>query len=503
MNSISNDISRLQKLNSLFEESNKAAKIGVWEVDLINDTVFWSSTTKKIHGVSDDYTPNIKEAFDFIKKDENQDRLIALFNEAIKNGKAYETDVKLIKKDGSELWTKAKGTTEFKDNKCIRIYGTFQDIQEQKDREAALIKAQNELAEIAGKFKGIFNSAFQFIGFLTPDGTLTEANESAISFAGLTPEDVIGKKFWDCHWWKISKATQEELKKNIERAAKGEFIQYEVEILGKEGATTTILFNLKPLKNDNNEVYSIIPEGRLIQDIVDTRKELINKNNELSQFSTIVSHDLKEPLRMINQFMQKIDLKYAGSLDDKARKYIYYAVDGAKRMSKMIDELLNYSKLTEKDKIIELVHTNSLVYEILKGSEQLILEKNITVEKTDLPDINGNITGIKVLFNNLINNAIKYADPSKLAFIKISCISHPAEWEFCIEDNGIGIDPENHQKIFDLFYKINKYQDENSSGIGLAICKKIVSLHKGNIWVESDLGTGSKFYFTIKKSIHA
>lgn len=503
MNSISNDISRLQKLNALFEESNKAAKIGVWEVDLINDTVFWSSTTKKIHGVSDDYTPNIKEAFDFIKNDENQDRLIALFNEAIKNGKAYETDVKLIKKDGSELWTKAKGTPEFKDNKCIRIYGTFQDIQEQKDREAALIKAQNELAEIAGKFKGIFNSSIQFIGFLTPDGTLTEANESAISFAGLTPEDVIGKKFWDCHWWKISKATQEELKKNIERAAKGEFIQYEVEILGKEGATTTILFNLKPLKNDNNEVYSIIPEGRLIQDIVDTRKELINKNKELSQFSTIVSHDLKEPLRMINQFMQKIDLKYAGSLDDKARKYIYYAVDGAKRMSKMIDELLNYSKLTEKDKIIELVHTNSLVYEILKGSEQLILEKNITVEKTDLPDINGNITGIKVLFNNLINNAIKYADPSKLAFFKISCISHPAEWEFCIEDNGIGIDPENHQKIFDLFYKINKYQDENSSGIGLAICKKIVSLHKGNIWVESDLGTGSKFYFTIKKSIHA
>jgi len=500
---MSKDITKLQKLNALFEESNKAAKIGIWEVDLIENTVFWSNTTRKIHGVSDDYTPTLTEAFDFIKRDENQAKLVALFNESIISGKAYETDVKIVKKDGSELWTRAKGTPEFKDNTCIRMYGTFQDIQEQKDREEALIKTQNELAEVARKFKGIFNSAFQFIGFLTPDGTLTEANESALSFAGLKPEDVIGKKFWDCHWWTISKATQEELKKNIARAAKGEFVQYEVEVLGKEGATTTILFNLKPLTNDNNEVFSIIPEGRLIQDIVDTRKELIDKNNELSQFSTIVSHDLKEPLRMISQFMQKIEQKYSGSFDEKARQYIYYAVDGAKRMSKMIDELLNYAKLTEKDKTFELVHTNLLVYEILKGSEQLLQEKNITVEKTELPDITGNITGIKVLFNNLINNAIKYADPSKKATIKISYTSHPSEWEFCIEDNGIGIDSKNHLRIFELFYRINKHKDESNNGIGLAICKKIVSLHKGNIRVESDLGTGSKFYFTIKKSIHA
>lgn len=502
LNTFSNDISRLQKLNALFEESNKAAKIGVWEVDLITNTVFWSATTKKIHGVEDDYNPTLKEAFDFIKKDEYHFQLLSSFNEAIANGKEYEMDVKIIRKDGYELWTRAKGTPEFKDNICIRIYGTFQDIQEQKDREEALLKTQEELAQVAGKFKGIFNSSFQFIGFLTPDGTLTEANESAISFAGLTPQDIIGKKFWDCHWWSISKSTQEELKRNIERAGKGEFIQYEVEILGKEGATTTILFNLKPLKNDNNEVYSIIPEGRIIQDIVDTRKELINKNNELSQFSTIVSHDLKEPLRMINQFMQKIDQKYSGSLDEKARQYIYYAVDGAKRMSKMIDELLNYSKLTDKDKTFEIIHTNSIVDEILKGAEQLLLEKNIKVDVKDLPDIYGNLTSIKVLFNNLINNAIKYADNAKTPSIKISGISHPKEWEFIIEDNGIGIDPENHEKIFDLFYKINKYKDDNSSGIGLAICKKIVTLHKGNIRVESDLGEGSKFYFTIKKQVH-
>ena len=367
LNSFNNEITRLQKLNALFEESNKAAKIGVWEVDLIKDTVFWSATTKKIHGVEDDYTPTLKEAFDFIKKDDYHLQLLSSFNEAIANGKGYEMDVKIIRKDGYELWTRAKGTPEFKDNICIRIYGTFQDIQEQKDREEAYLKTQEEL----------------------------------------------------------------------------------------------------------------------------------------SQFSTIVSHDLKEPLRMINQFMQKIDQKYSGSLDEKARQYIYYAVDGAKRMSKMIDELLNYSKLTDKDKTFEIIHTNSLVEEILKGAEQLLLEKNIKVDVKDLPDIIGNLTSIKVLFNNLINNAIKYADTSKTPTVKISGIAHPTEWEFSIEDNGIGIDPEYHDKIFELFYKINKYKDENCRGIGLAICKKIVSLHKGNIKVASNLGEGSKFYFTIKKQAHA
>ncbi|MDO8996378.1 PAS domain-containing sensor histidine kinase [Sediminibacterium sp.] len=614
------EIEQLKKLNELFEESNRAAKIGVWELDIETNHIFWSNTTKVIHGVEPDYIPNLKEAYEFIKPGSNLELVQNHVNNAITNNIPYNIEMQIIRKDGAEIWTRARGTPEFKNGKCIRLFGTFQDIQDQKEKEIELINSelkmgaifnnnidalfltspidgsilranraaselfgyteqefnqigrngiidtsdpklpellekrkrekhittdligikkngerfpirvssgifsdsqgntqastciidmtdiknyQNQVEEIARKFKGIFHSTFQFIGFLTPDGTLTEANDSAIQFAGLQPADVIGKKFWDCHWWRISEQTRAELKANIERAAKGEFVQYEVEILGANNTTTTILFNLKPLFNERNEVYSIIPEGRLIQEIVDTRKELISKNNELSRFTTIVSHDLKEPLRMVSQFMNKLEQKYAGSLDDKARQYIFYAVDGARRMSKLIDELLNYSRISEKDKTFERINSLNLLDDVKQSLKQIILEKNVLVEISELPEIIAIKTAIRILFTNLITNSIKYSKSDIAPIIKIACIDDINYWQFSVSDNGIGINKEHHEMIFQLFSRLHSRVEYEGTGIGLATCKKIVELHHGKIWVDSELDKGSTFFFTIKKNIDA
>lgn len=610
------EIDQLKKINDLYEESNRAAKIGIWEVDLINHRVYWSKTTKLIHGVSDNYIPDLTSALHFYKPGISSQLINEAVEDAIQKNKPYNIEVELLKKDGSTCWVRAKGTPELLNGKCIRLYGTIQDIQDQKDKELDLINSelkmsavfnnnidalfltnpvdgsilrankaatnlfgytetefskigrngiidisdpklpdllkkridekhittdligikkngerfpirvssgiftdakgntqastciiditeinnyQKQIEESARKFKGIFNSTFQFIGFLTPDGTLTEANDSAIQFAGLKPEDVIGKKFWDCHWWTISDKTREELRLNIERAAKGEFVQYEVEILGANNSITTILFNLKPLFNEKNEVFSIIPEGRLIQDIVDTRKELISKNEELSRFSTIVSHDLKEPLRMVSQFMAKLEQKYSGLLDDKARQYIYYAVDGAKRIGKMIDELLEYSKIAEKDKAFENFKSKYIIEEVITSFSQSIEEKNIQISIDSLPEIYAIKTAFKILINNLLSNAIKYANKTSLTLIRISCEEDSLFWKFSINDNGIGIDKPYHEMVFQLFSKLNSDNNYKSTGIGLATCKKIVELHHGKIWVESALEKGSTFYFTIKK----
>ncbi len=613
------EISRLKKLNDLFEESNTVAKIGVWEVDLINQQVYWSKTTKIIHGVPTNYAPDLTTALNFFKPGLSSQLIKEAVENAIQNNSPYDIEIELLRKDGTTSWVRAKGNPEFKNGQCIRLYGTFQDIQDQKEKELELIdkelkmgaifnnnidalfltnpidgsilkanKAasemfgyseaefqeigrngiidttdpripsilekrarekhittdmigikkdgthfpirvssgifsdsqgntqastciidmsevvsyQQQLEKSARKFKGIFHSTFQFIGFLTPDGTLTEANDSAIQFAGLQPEDVIGKKFWDCHWWTISEKTRMELKANIERAANGEFVQYEVEILGAKNSTTTILFNLKPLFNEKNQVYSIIPEGRLIQDIVDTRKELISKNNELSRFTTIVSHDLKEPLRMISQFMSKIEQKYSGALDEKARQYIYYAVDGAKRMSKMIDELLNYSRIAEKDKTFEIINCNNIINEVEQTLKQIIEDKNIVLVTEQLPNILGIKTAIRILFANLISNAIKYVKADVQTIINIGCIEDFEYWKFFVKDNGIGIDKEHHEMIFHLFSRLQSRNNYEGTGIGLATCKKIVELHHGKIWVNSELEKGSTFFFTIKKNIY-
>jgi len=614
------EIKRLKKLNELFEESNTAAKIGIWEVDLINNQLYWSKTTKKIHGVPSDYNPDLDAALDFYRPGLSTQLINEAVEKAIQHNQPYDIEIELQRKDGTTCWVRAKGTPEFNNGQCIRLYGTFQDIQDQKEKESALIdkelkmgaifnnnidalfltnpidgsilkanKAatdlfgytemefqaigrngiidttdlripsilakrerdkhittdmigikkdgtrfpmrvssgifsdsqgntqastciidmseivhyQQQLEESERKFKGIFHSTFQFIGFLTPDGTLTEANNSAIQFAGLKAEDVIGKKFWDCHWWTISENTRAELKASIERAAKGEFIQYEVEILGANNSTTTILFNLKPLFNENNEVYSIIPEGRLIQDIVDARKELISKNKELSRFTTIVSHDLKEPLRMVSQFIAKIEQKYSGALDEKARQYIFYAVDGAKRMSKMIDELLNYSRIAEKDKTFETINTLNLLNDVKQSLKQVIEEKNALIEIKRVPEIFAIKTAIRILFTNLINNAIKYSKTDVQPIIQIDCMDDHHFWQFSVSDNGIGIDKEHHEMIFQLFSRLHSRVDYEGTGIGLATCKKIAALHHGKIWIDSELDKGSTFFFTIKKNFHA
>lgn len=202
---------------------------------------------------------------------------------------------------------------------------------------------------------------------------------------------------------------------------------------------------------------------------------------------------------MVSQFMFKLEQKYSGLLDDKARQYIYYAVDGAKRMSKMIDELLEYSKIAEKDKTFERFQSKYILKEVIATFNQSIKEKNIAIEIKQLPEIYAIKTAFKILINNLLSNAIKYANKTSLTLIRISCEEDELFWKFSINDNGIGIDKPYHEMVFQLFSKLNSDNNYKSTGIGLATCKKIVELHHGKIWVESALEMGSTFYFTIKK----
>ncbi|WP_226389759.1 PAS domain S-box protein [Penaeicola halotolerans] len=258
------NITELKRKEQFLSQCNTAAKIGYWEVDLVNDVITWSKMTKEIHGVPDDYTPNLTSAISFFEKDKSEDLITKLVNEAIYSHKSYEAELEIITLSGQRKWVKTIGIPEISQNKCIGIYGTFQDIDEQK-------KNQQLLQENVSKFRGIFDSTFSFIGFLTPEGVLLEANHTAMNMAGLKPEDVIGKNFWDCYWWQISEETKIQLRKNIQIAASGQEIAYEVPVWIKDKQPVTILFSLRPVFDQNGQVIFIIPEGRPIQEIVDAR----------------------------------------------------------------------------------------------------------------------------------------------------------------------------------------------------------------------------------------
>lgn len=230
--------------------------------------------------------------------------------------------------------------------------------------------------------------------------------------------------------------------------------------------------------------------------------ELTASNKELEQFAYIASHDLQEPLRMVSSFLQLLKKKYDNQLDETADKYIHIAVDGADRMKILINDLLNYSRVsTNKDALLP-VDLNKSIKNVLSSYQQLITEAGATFHIDRLPVITGNASQMEQLFQNLVGNAIKYRSAEPL-HIEISCRENEKEWTFHIKDNGIGLSNNYAEKIFEIFQRLHTKKEYSGTGIGLAICKKIVEGHGGQIGVDSTPGIGSLFFFTLpKKEIH-
>jgi PAS domain S-box-containing protein len=228
--------------------------------------------------------------------------------------------------------------------------------------------------------------------------------------------------------------------------------------------------------------------------------ELANTNKELEQFAYVASHDLQEPLRMVSSFLQLLQKKYSGQLDEKAEGYINYAVDGSERMKRLILDLLEYSRIgTNADNFVDVDLKEVLEY-LNVIFENELQETSATINYSSLPTIRANKTQITQLFQNLISNSLKYRSDKK-PVITITVTDKAKYWEFAFSDNGIGIDKQFFNKIFIVFQRLHNVSEYSGTGIGLALCKKIVEAHKGKIWIESAIGHGTTFYFTIAKTL--
>ncbi|MBN7812594.1 PAS domain-containing protein [Algoriphagus sp. H41] len=238
---------------------------------------------------------------------------------------------------------------------------------------------------------------------------------------------------------------------------------------------------------------------KLNAELADSNRELEISNKELEQFAYVASHDLQEPLRMVTSFLGLIKLKYSHVLDEKGLQYIHHAVDGAKRMRELILDLLEFSRVGNHTETKNPTNTSQLVEEVLLLHKKTIRDKGGKVHVSQLPDIVCQSTSIVQLFQNLLTNALKYQPKGNKPEVWIEGRELEREWEFSVRDNGIGINAEFTDKIFIIFQRLHQKEQYSGSGIGLAICKKIVEFHGGKIWVESTPGTGSTFFFTLKK----
>lgn len=225
-------------------------------------------------------------------------------------------------------------------------------------------------------------------------------------------------------------------------------------------------------------------------------RSLKHSNQELEQFAYVASHDLQEPLRAVTSYTQMLSRKYQNNLDEKADKYINYIVDGATRMQQLINDLLTYSRVGRQKLELTTTDCNAVLEQIFRNLQVTIMESNGVITYDSLPTVMADTAQLTQLFQNLIANALKYhgEDPPK---VHISATRQEAEWVFSVQDNGIGIDPQYAERIFIIFQRLHTRRSYPGTGIGLAICKKIVELHKGRIWVESQPGAGTTFLFTI------
>jgi signal transduction histidine kinase len=229
-----------------------------------------------------------------------------------------------------------------------------------------------------------------------------------------------------------------------------------------------------------------------------TLANLERSNKELEQFAYVASHDLQEPLRMVSSYTQLLAQRYEGQLDDKAKKFIGYAVDGAVRMQRLINDLLAYSRVSTQGETLEMVDSHAVLGEALRNLAAAIKENLALVINDDLPTVRADATQLSQLFQNLIGNAIKFRS-ADLPRIHVSACDLGRDWRFSVEDNGIGIDTQYAEKVFVIFQRLHTRLEYPGTGIGLAVCKRIVERHGGRIWFESEPGKGSTFYFTLPK----
>jgi PAS domain S-box-containing protein len=329
------------------------------------------------------------------------------------------------------------------------------------------------------------------------DGKITDVNSATERATGRTRQDLVGTDFAD-YFTEPEKARQ-----GYEQVFREGFVRdYPLEIREPNAHTIPVLYNASIYRDEAGQVQGVfaaardISERRRMEAVLAQRAEALERSNrELEQFAYVASHDLQEPLRMVASYVELLARRYQGHIDDKADKYIHYIVDGATRMQTLINDLLTFSRVATRAKPFTCTSAENALAEVLGNLERSIADKQATVTHDPLPEVVVDPTQFEQVMQNLVGNGIKFCEQKPQ--VHVSAVGRGDFWEFSVRDNGIGIAPEHRERLFVLFQRLHTRQAYPGTGIGLAVCKKIVERHGGRIWVESKPGQGSTFYFTI------
>ncbi len=400
-----------------------------------------------------------------------------------------------VQPDGSLKWVR-KSKTPLHDplGQVIGMLGISEDITAQKLMEEALRESEE-------RFRAAFEQAALGMVYVTPDRRFLRMNARACEILGYPEAELLNRSVDDITFPEDLPANRENTQRML--ADQQEVYSTEKRYLRKDGSAVWTQITASLVRNAQGQPDYFVT---IIEDISDRKqalalleertRDLARSNADLEQFAYLTSHDLQEPLRMVSSFTQLLERRYRGQLDERADDYIHYITEGAQRMQRLINDLLAYSRVGSRGRPFAALEFETIVEQVADNLQIAIEETGATLSHDPLPRVYGDEIQLVQLMQNLVGNAIKFrsANPPQ---IHVSAHPEGKEWIISVRDNGIGIEPQYFERIFVLFQRLHLPEEYPGTGIGLAICKRIIERHNGRIWVDSVPGQGSTFYFSL------
>ncbi|MDF9747048.1 PAS domain-containing sensor histidine kinase [Natrinema salsiterrestre] len=379
------------------------------------------------------------------------------------------------------------------DGEVVSIVVSDRDITERKQREQALQESRNQL-------RTLIDLLPVAVFVAEADGRIVKWNEAAEEIWGgeiAESQSVAEYERYD-GWWADTGERVEPEEWALARALRGEEVTDPdvIEIEGFDGERRTVLNHGMPVRDANGEVSRAVVTLTDITERTEYQRKLEESNERLEQFAYAASHDLQEPLRMVTSYLQLLEKRYGDAFDEDGEEFLAYAVDGAERMREMIDGLLEYSRVETRGDPFEPTDLNAILEDVLENLQIQIEESDAEITSEDLPDVSGDANQLRQVLQNLLSNALTYSgdDPPR---VHVGAERRGDEWVISVRDEGIGIDPGDHDRVFTVFDRLHSREEYDGTGIGLALCQRIVERHGGEIWVDSEPGDGSTFSFTL------
>jgi PAS domain S-box-containing protein len=415
---------------------------------------------------------------------------------AAKNGRAAMERWR-VRKDGSRFWaTLVMSAAHDSSGALLGFAAISRDVSERKN-------AENHLAKLADRYRGLLDGAPDAMVISGSDGRILLVNAETEKSFGYLREELVGQSV-EVLVPERFRGSHPEHRRGYVAHPSRRSMGGGIELLGmrKDATEFPVEIMLSPLESPEGLLVTAairdISERKIFEEqLVKTVRELQRSNDELEHFAYIASHDLQEPLRMVASYTQLLAKRYKGRLDSDADEFIAYAVDGSNRMQGMIQGLLAYSRAGANGTTHCVVSSENALQEALENLAATLEESGAFVTHDSLPNITTDNTQLVQILQNLIGNAIKYHG-TETPHVHISATNNLAdEWIFSVRDNGMGIDPQYFERIFVLFQRLHTQNEFEGTGIGLAICKKMLERLGGRIWVESQPQKGSTFFFSL------